>query len=744
MDTKHNFNTGDGFDPTNNVKSQLVAWRTAALNTLLLISVMVFTPAIIVWFIQFNPRKDIVNSAVAYFAIYLLTVGLTIFRQIDYRLRAWVLILLTYMTGTQALILGGLAGDGRIYFVVLPIMSLILISARASALISGLVIITYSVLGVSASLGWLESRLIFVDNPVDQSIWLQEGIVMVACIAMVAALQWRFSQFLETIAFKNANLYEHNRKIVAELEQRVTERTSELQIANQNLQEREMMLADAQRIGGVGSWEWDIVNDTKSWSDEAFRIAEISPDQFGGKQADFLNLVHSNDRDMVNRETQAALDGIRPYEVTYCQVMPDQSIKHIHTRAEVIRAEDGTPITMRGITRDITERVQAEEKLRDAIFEIELASNAKSEFLSRMSHELRAPMNLVLGFAQLLDMDQKEPLTATQRKSVGYILTEGEHLLGMIDEVLDIARIETGQLEISPETVDVGAVLSQLESLSRLLAAKNNIQLEFQLPTSEPIFVQADHQRLHQVLLNLISNAIKFNQVGGKVSLTCQFPNPQTVRINIQDTGIGIRPEKIDKLFTPFVRLSESQNDVEGAGLGLAITKHLIELMNGDIGVESIVGQGSNFWIELPIANPPGASLDLIEQNAETPELSLPACSLLYIEDYEANYKLLKDGLAEFPQVQLLWAKDGTSGLEMAIQQPDLILLDLRLPDMQGYEVLKKLKQDDGTHQIPIVVLSADATQRRIDFLIDAGALAYVTKPYKMRQMLRNIQIWLT
>jgi signal transduction histidine kinase/CheY-like chemotaxis protein len=446
---------------------------------------------------------------------------------------------------------------------------------------------------------------------------------------------------------------------------------------------------------------------------------------------------------MVMRETKAALEGVKPYDVKYRQVLPDHSIKQIHTRAEVVRAKDGTPILMRGITCDISEQVQAEIKLHDAMAEVERVSNAKSDFLSKMSHELRAPMNIVLGFAQLLDMDQKEPLSVAQRKNVHYILNQGEHLLNLIDEILDISQIETGQLKISPEPVDVSAVISELSYSIEPLASKHQVHIDLHPSISEPNFVYADPQRLRQVLLNMITNAIKFNQIGGNISLSSQAFDSNALRICIQDTGIGIKPEKIDMLFTPFVRLSEAQRNAEGVGLGLALSKHMMELMNGDIGVESTPGRGSTFWIELPLAKLPEKNLALNVQKTEPDKLFLPACTLLYIEDYEANCTLLRKGLDSFPHVELLWASDGTSGLAMAKQQPDLILLDLGLPDIQGIDVLENLKQDKSTNQIPVVVLSADATKHRIQYLLEAGALAYVTKPYKMKEMLRSLQEWL-
>ncbi len=615
--------TFDDSIPGNHLDSQTDIWRANALNILLLVAVVVFTPAIIVWFFRFQSLKDILDSAFVYFAIYLITVGLAVFRQIDFRLRAWFLIALTYLTGTQAMILGGLAGDGRIYLMILPIMALILIGARAGAFMSALAVITFIVLTFAASQGWLDDKLLFLDNPVDLATWTQEGIVMAACLALIVVLQWKFNQFLESTATKNSSLYEQIRTIATELEQRVVERTSELQNAYQKLHSRE-------------------------------------------------------------------------------------------------------------------------KKLRVAKAEAERANNAKSEFLSRMSHELRAPLNLVLGFAQLLEMDQQDPLSPAQLKSVRYILDEGEYLLGMIDEVLDISRIEAGHMDISEDVVDLRALVDELHSLTAPLAIQNQIRIELHPSIQEQINVYADQQRLHQVLLNLISNAIKFNRVGGSIIVSCERRDQQRMRIYVQDTGIGIEPDKIDDLFIPFVRLESEKSEVEGAGLGLALSKQLMGLMNGEIGVESTPGKGSNFWIELELADQLEGCLKVETQTDDPAAIVLPKSTLLYIEDYEANYELLQKALAEFPQVELQWARDGNTGLDLASQQPDLILLDLRLPDFHGHDVLKRLKHSDSTREIPVVVLSANATRHQIKYMLNAGAIAYITKPYKMRAMLKNIQTWLS
>lgn len=353
-------------------------------------------------------------------------------------------------------------------------------------------------------------------------------------------------------------------------------------------------------------------------------------------------------------------------------------------------------------------------------------------------------MNLVLGFAQLLEMDQPDPLTPAQRKSVRHILNEGEYLLRIIDELLDIARIEAGEMEVSPDNVDVSAVAEELHNLCAPLAAQHHVQIKLDASIHKQTYVRADQGRLHQVLLNLVSNAIKYNRADGEVSLSCQRQDQQSVCIYVEDTGIGIPPENLDKLFTPFVRL-DGEREQDGTGLGLALSKRLVELMNGDIGVESKPGRGSTFWIELPLADRDSVRQESDGQKDESRQPSPPASTLLYIEDYDANIELLQVALDDYPQVELIRAKDGESGLVMASQQsPDLILLDLQLPDTHGYEVLKQLQEDENTREIPVVVVSADATPRQIEHLKDAGALDYTTKPIDMKAFLGNLRAWLS
>ncbi|HWO72002.1 MAG TPA: ATP-binding protein [Dehalococcoidia bacterium] len=398
---------------------------------------------------------------------------------------------------------------------------------------------------------------------------------------------------------------------------------------------------------------------------------------------------------------------------------------------------DGDLLVISAI-RDITERKQNEVLLEAARREAEEANQAKSEFLSRMSHELRTPLNAILGFSQLLSL---EPLNPEQRDSVEHIVKAGKHLLELINEVLDISRIESGRLGLSPEPTSVDEVLRETLELVRPLANERGIGLSEE--TREPhLFVLADRQRLRQVLLNLLTNAVKYNRDAGSVTVSCQPSDNGTLRLSVSDTGPGIDPAKVARLFTPFDRLGAEQTSVEGTGLGLTLSKRLIEAMGGSIGVESTVGTGSTFWIELPLTESSLQREDRVSGGIDAGPPPSVERVVLYIEDNLDSAQLMERIFSRWPSVRLMSAMQGRLGLELARQhKPDLILLDLHLPDIPGVEVLERLRSDPATKFIPVIVTSADATPGQIARLRAAGADDYVTKPLdipKFTQVVRE------
>lgn len=408
----------------------------------------------------------------------------------------------------------------------------------------------------------------------------------------------------------------------------------------------------------------------------------------------------------------------------------------LHTKKIPILDEEGQPAYLLGISEDITERKLAEEKLRRAKDEAERADRAKDEFLSRMSHELRTPLNAVLGFAQILDMDE---LAEEQHDSVRQILSGGRHLLGLIDEVLDITRIATGKLPLSPEAVSVLEVLTEAADLIQPLATQRGIRVR--VGDANGLHVLADRQRLKQVLLNLLSNGVKYNREGGEVAVTWERSPPDRLRIRIADTGVGIPVEVMERLFAPFDRLGAETSSVEGTGLGLALSKGLIEAMGGSIEAESEAGSGSVFTIELRLAEAPLQRYQRERPGGQdTQGDEVPACTILCIEDNLSNLNLIERIFAGRPHFRLLSAMQGSLGLELAREhRPDLILLDLHLPDVAGDEALQKLRQDPTTRRIPVVMISADATHGQIKRLLAAGADDYLTKPLDVKRFLETV-----
>jgi len=496
---------------------------------------------------------------------------------------------------------------------------------------------------------------------------------------------------------------------------------AQIQSQDTALRENENKLAQAQAIAHLGYWERDLITDRLMWSSETNRVFGLSPEEDINNFARFQELIYPEDLDMVMQAIGVALRGGPRYEVEYRVVWPSGEVRFVYSQGDVILDEAGQPRRMFGTVQDVTER-----KLVD---EVKRASKAKSEFLSRMSHELRTPLNAILGFGQLLE---RQKPTEVQRKRVGYILSAGKHLLDLINEVLDISRIEAGRMQLSLEPVCVADALEETLDLMRPLATERSIQLSASADIDAGVHVLADRQRFKQVLVNLLNNAVKYTPFFGGVAVSYHVPGNEKVRVLVSDTGPGIPAEKLARLFTPFERLGAEQSAIEGTGLGLALSQRLMDAMGGSIGVESAVGKGSTFWIELPLAKSPLERFprDGAANGARQPSSEPASRSILYIEDNLSNLALIEQMLAERPGTALLTSMQGKVGLDLARQHtPDLILLDLHLPDLPGWDVLSQLKADPTTRHIPVVVISADATKRQMNRLMSAGAAHYLTKP---------------
>jgi PAS domain S-box-containing protein len=400
--------------------------------------------------------------------------------------------------------------------------------------------------------------------------------------------------------------------------------------------------------------------------------------------------------------------------------------------------------------RDITERKHLDQVLQEKNVELESSKSiaekanlAKSEFLSSMSHELRSPLNAILGFAQLMESESPLP-TPAQKESIAQILQAGWHLLKLIDEILDLAKVESRQVPLSKEPVSLAEVMLECQGMIEPQAQQRGIRTTF--PELDiPYFVLADRTRVKQVLINLLSNAIKYNKQGGTVEVCCSEGATGYIRVSIRDTGAGLDPEQIAQLFQAFNRLAQEGGGEEGTGIGLVVAKRLVELMGGVIGVESEVGVGSVFWFELlSVAEPHiivegGKGASFAESQMSQGD---QVHTLLYIEDNPANLRLVEQIVARQPDIRLLTAVDGNKGIEIArTSQPTVILMDINLPGISGVQALKILREDPVTAHIPIVALSANAMPRDIKNGLEAGFFRYLTKPIKLNEFMDALNV---
>ena len=400
--------------------------------------------------------------------------------------------------------------------------------------------------------------------------------------------------------------------------------------------------------------------------------------------------------------------------------------------------------TLQGVfaaARDITERKILDQALQGAKLAAEKANLAKSDFLSSMSHELRSPLNAILGFAQLMESGTPPP-TAAQRQSIDQILQAGWYLLELINEILDLALIESGKLSLSPEPISLADVLSDCRGMIEPLALKSGIGLSLPRFDDTP-FIKADRTRVKQVLINLLTNAIKYNRAGGTVEVFCTMNATKRTRISVRDTGSGLPPEKLAQLFQPFNRLGQEAGSEEGTGIGLVVSKRLVELMGGDIGAESTVGVGSVFWIELHSTRAPRLVAAASELTGVVPvplHADPQTHTLLCVEDNPANLLLVEKLLERRPDISLLVAKDGMRGVEMArAARPDVILMDINLPGISGLIALQILADHPETAGIPVIALSANAMPDDIAKGLAAGFFRYLTKPIKVDKFMHTL-----
>ncbi|WP_051242108.1 hybrid sensor histidine kinase/response regulator [Azohydromonas australica] len=557
-------------------------------------------------------------------------------------------------------------------------------------------------------------------------------------------------------------------RVRAELASRVAARTAELATANAALRASEQRLELALAGADLGLWDWNVATGTLAWNARWLAMRGCSATELLPSVASWKGLVHPEDREAMQAALQAHLDGRSAAYVAEYRVGtgagPWRWVLDVGRVVE--RDAQGRALRMAGTNLDISERKHAEED-RAAREAAERASRAKSEFLARTSHELRTPLNAILGFAQMMQLDARSPLPAAQAQRLQRIQGAGEHLLTMINEMLDLTGIEAGSVRLTLEPVALAPlVLSCLDALEPMArAAEVKLDTEIALDTGlggAAGQVQADATRLREVLLNLLSNAVKYNRRGGWVRLAVRAAGPGRVAIAVEDSGPGLSDAQLGQLFQPFNRLGAERTGIEGTGLGLVISQRLAQLMHGSLRAGRGGEGGSVFTLELPVAQEdapaplpspapapapaplPEAAAGAAPVPAPTAVAAMPAASaaplVLYIEDEPVNALLVEHIMALRPQCRLRIAEDGESGLALARSElPALVLIDLNLPDMSGHEVLARLRADPRTRGLCCIALTADAMPDNVERARSSGFDGFWSKPIEIQAFLQRL-----
>ncbi len=538
--------------------------------------------------------------------------------------------------------------------------------------------------------------------------------------------------------------------------QDITERVE----AETRLRETEDRFTFAVEGAGDGVWDWNLKTDFMHFSQFYLAMIGYSENELPHHVDSWINGIHPDDLAAAKQNLYSYLEGrSQNYSQELRQRCKDGSYKWILCRGTVVsRDDEGQPLRMIGIHSDITKQKQTEQDIIVSREEAVNANRAKTEFLSSMSHELRTPMNAIMGFGQLLKMETDPPLNKSQQENVDEIVKASNHLLELINEVLDLARIESGRIDLSIEAIILSEVLAESLQLITPLAQRRGIEIiltqngddiTFDQFLRDQTVVLVDRIRLKQVLLNLLSNAIKYNSENGELIIDCNNIDDNQIRIGITDTGDGLTGEQQAQLFKPFSRVGKDQSNVEGVGIGLVITKDLVELMGGTIGMDSQPGVGSTFWVELPKDNlsevlPPSQEnipAPKTDSQPSAPTILEHEYSILYIEDNPANLRLVNQLFQRRrPNIKMYSAHEPLLGLELAAEhKPNLILLDINLARMNGFEVLKHLQTREATQDTPVIAISANAMPSDIKKGMNAGFRDYITKPIDVDILLQAV-----
>jgi PAS domain S-box-containing protein len=539
----------------------------------------------------------------------------------------------------------------------------------------------------------------------------------------------------------------------------------ERQATAQQLRDVSSNLDMALSVAGLGVARLELASDRAYLNANLYAILKRPEVRQGHSRSEWLLFIHPEDRKAAVLHLRRLLAGEPPKLRSFRVLRPDGSVRYLLGQHSVQRDVDGQAVATVLVVHDVTEQRES-ESARNAAALAQQANFAKSEFLARMSHELRTPLNAILGFAEILESDTAPLLAATHRKRVERIRSAGGHLLDLINDLLDVSRIETGALRLQVTAVNLTAEVREAVRLATAQAQAREVMLEWESPaqplsqTRDDTWVRGDATRLRQVVLNLLTNAIKYNRPHGKVSITVQSRDDE-VFLRVNDTGVGMTPPQLAQLFQPFNRLGKEHSTIEGTGIGLAITRHLVELMGGQISVTSEPRVGSQFCVVLkaapvPVVPPQNGMLAQAsdatqgvptnasvapESGAGKTEMKDPHWSrVLYIEDNAVNRALIEGYVSLRPGIALELAVDGQSGIDAAMHQtPDLILIDMMLPDLHGLQVIEALRRVPALQAVRCIAVSANAMQQQIEEARAAGFDDYLTKPVSMKLLLAEL-----
>jgi len=521
----------------------------------------------------------------------------------------------------------------------------------------------------------------------------------------------------------------------------------------------EERLLEAQRLASIGDWEINLVDNTLIWSYEVYRIFGTSPDSYSPTIDTALHRVHPDDCHAVQKMLQETWSNNQPGGLEHRIIRSDGSERVVYNQSVVRNTVDGRITTIAGTIQDITEQKQAHQELdqyrnklemlveertvalKSACEEADRANKAKSQFLSNMSHELRTPLNAINGFSQLLEMNYEEIPAEKALKCIDSIRKSGYHLLDLIDEVLDLSRIDAGRLILDIKQIAISEIITNaITQINASLASKFHIRLINQV-NDAGLAIHADPLKFKQIVINLLSNAVKYNREGGSVTIKSEPVGEDRLRIFITDTGNGITATDMDKLFNPFERLTYKNSTVEGTGIGLTITRQLVEDMEGAIGVDSILDQGTTFWVDMPLATTeiqPTEAVSEISPQIYTATDKMH--QILYIEDNPVNACLVMDALKGKEYLEVFTCPSAEQGLALAEEIiPDIIIMDISLPGISGTAALKKLRTAVTTSKIPVIALTAHAMSTDVQAGHDAGFDEYLTKPVDIQKLYKII-----